>query len=131
MPTFRFHKLVRDKFPEIYAALGQTITARRLTDVEYRQALRDKIIEEAKELSIVDVTGSMAVDELADLRQTLDDLCKAYKVSAEQVTARQAEKFTEKGGFENGLFVETITLQDGDKWIDYYRAEPDKYPEIE
>lgn len=129
MPTFGFNKLVRDKFPEIYASLGQTITSHYLTQSERRAALRDKIIEEAKELPTgEDAEKSVTVDELADLQQILDDIQDELGVTPEEVAKRQAEKFAQKGGFVTGLFVESITLKDGDKWIDYYPAQPEKYP---
>ena len=85
MPALRFNKLVRDNPPEIYAELGQTITTHQLTDIEYRQALRDKIIEEAKELSIADAAELAIVDKLADLQQDLDDSDTAHGITRESI----------------------------------------------
>lgn len=131
MPTFRFNKLVRDNFRPIYDKLGQTIRTRELSTDQLKDEIRRKIIEEAKELPIHSVSTEEMAGELADIQQALDDLADKCGVSSEQITKKKAAKFAEKGGFSEGLFVETITLDDNDKWVQYYRNEPEKYPEIE
>lgn len=130
MPTFRLDKLVRDNFRQIYADLGQVIKIRELSGLELKNAIRNKIIEESKELLIVDYGNDKVISELGDIQQAVDDLREIYGVSAEQVADAQAKKLAEKGGFTAGLYIETIELQDGDPWVEYYRTEPDKYPEI-
>lgn len=130
MPTFQFNKLVRDKFRPIYDQLGQTIKTRELSRDQLKDAIRNKIIEEAKELPIDSVSAEDISSELADIQQALDDLADKCGISSEQIAKKKIAKFAEKGGFSEGLFVETITLNDNDKWVQYYRNEPDKYPEI-
>lgn len=130
MPTFQFNKLVRDKFRPIYDRLGQTIQTRELSRDQLKDEIRKKIIEEAKELPIDAVSTEDIAGELADIQQALDDLADKCGVSSEQIAKKKTAKFAEKGGFREGLFVETITLNDDDKWVQYYRNEPGKYPEI-
>lgn len=129
MPTFRLDKLVREKLPQIYAELGQQITTRRLSPSEFRDALREKLIEEASEP--FDATDDQAVlAELADIQQVLDDLVVQYGFSREQLAAVQQKKLAKKGGFQNAVFVETVTCDDDDPWTAYYRKEPERFPEI-
>lgn len=130
MPTFQFNKLVRDKLRSIYDQLGQTVQTRDLSESELKDAIRNKIIEEAKELPINSASTEEIAGELADIQQALDDLAAKCGVSSEQISSKKATKFAEKGGFREGLFVETITLHDDDEWVQYYRNEPEKYPEI-
>lgn len=130
MPTFKFNKLVRDKFRPIYDRLDQTIQTRELSDSELKAAIRNKIIEEAAELPIDSASTEDIAGELADIQQALDDLVATCGVSSERIASKKAAKFAEKGGFREGLFVETITLHDDDEWVQYYRNEPEKYPEI-
>lgn len=129
MPTFRLAKLVRDKLPQIYAELGQQITTRQLSPAEFRDALREKLIEEATEP--FDATDDQAVlAELADIQQVLDDLVAQYGFSRDQLAAAQQQKLTKKGGFKNAVFVETVTCADDDPWVEYYRKEPERFPEL-
>lgn len=130
MPTFRFNKLVRDNFRQIYDDLGQVVKTRELTNLEFKKAIRDKIIEEARELPVREHGDDEIASEIGDIQQAIDDLREVYDISAERVADAQAKKFVKKGGFTTGLYIETIELQDNDPWVEYYRNEPDKYPEI-
>ncbi len=130
MPTFRFNKLVRDKFQAIYADLDQTITFQRLGDHELKEQLHRKLLEETAELSVREIADEKVIDEIGDVQQVLDDLRTVYGVSSEQMKKAMAKKFAKKGGFTGGLYVKTITLKDGDSWVQYYRNEPEKYPEL-
>lgn len=130
MLTFILNKLVRDKFEKIYAELDQTIVARHLSGMELKEQIHRKLLEEAAELPLRDGADEEIIDEIGDIQQVLDDLKTVYGVSSTQVKKAMAKKFAKKGGFTKGLFVETITLKDGDPWIEYYRKQPEKYPEV-
>lgn len=129
MPRFRFQKLVRDKLPSSYAALDQKIVSRRLVGKELRNALRAKLIEEAAEIPFEDGSRKDLVNEISDVQQVLDDMKSACGLSDEEVARAQEKKLMKKGGFAEGVFVETIELNDDDEWVDYYRKDPEKYPE--
>ncbi len=128
MITFQLNKLVRDKFIGIYTDKEQKPTYRLLQSTELRQQLAGKLIEEAQELLAVE--PEKVVDELADIQQVLDDLKKLHGVSDAELTAAQRTKLAQKGGFTKGVFIETLTLQDDDPWVDYYRQEPERFPEV-
>jgi predicted house-cleaning noncanonical NTP pyrophosphatase (MazG superfamily) len=129
MPVFKLNKLVRDKFKGIYEGIGQKPVYKTLSNYEHKISLKNKIIEEASELDIND-EQSRVIDEIADLRQILDDLVKLCGATEDQITAAQKIKYDKKGGFVDGVFVDTLELTDDDEWVDYYRKEPDRYPEI-
>jgi len=128
MPTFQLNKLVRDKLREIYASLNQKAKYKNLTSREHKRQLIRKITEEADE---VDINSSISevTDEIADLRQVLDDMMLLYGISEEQVKNSQKVSFDKKGGFIGGTYVETLELSDDDEWVDYYRKRPDIFSE--
>lgn len=129
MPTFKLNKLVRDKLPAIYKSLGEKAVIRKLSKTQLSKALVEKIIEETSE--ITDQTSKTElIEEISDIQQVLDDLKSIHGISESKVAEIQAKKKAKKGGFLEGIFVETLTLTDGDKWIDYYRAEPKRFPEV-
>lgn len=131
MPTFRFNKIVRDKLPLLYDELDQTITWKILGKDARRLALiADKLPEEADEYCAA-VTPEGRLQELADMRQIIADAAEADGFTMEDVERVCKEKFDKKGGFSKGVYVEMITLNEDDKWVKYYRAEPKKYPEVD
>ncbi len=93
------NKLVRDRIPEIIRKSGiecQTVT---LSEIEYRQALRQKLIEEAQEAATAN--NADLVIEIADLLEVVDALLKSYGISHHQVRLEQDKKRASKGDFEN------------------------------
>jgi len=130
MLVFQFNKLVRDKLPGIYKKLNEKITYRTLQGGELQIVLRQKLIEEAAEIPLEDGDRSTLINEISDVEQVLDDLKTELSISNEEVTLAKHKKFNEKGGFSEGIFVEQIELRDDDEWVEYYRAEPAKYPEL-
>lgn len=130
MPAFQFNKLVRDKLPRLYARLQQTIVTKKLSKDELLIALRQKLIEEASELPLESGMHAEIVSELSDVEQVMDDIRSQLNISREKISEAKQKKFVKKGGFSGGIFVEQIQLNDDDEWVDYYRAEPLKYPEL-
>jgi predicted house-cleaning noncanonical NTP pyrophosphatase (MazG superfamily) len=130
MPIFQFNKLVRDKLPQLYVDLRQRITSRKLTGHELLIALRRKLIEEASEVPFEAGTREEIINELSDVEQVIKDIKSETNITDEEVEAARQRKFNEKGGFSNGTFVEQIELRNDDEWVEYYRAEPAKYPEL-
>ena len=54
-PVRTYHdKLVRDAFPEIIHAAGSSCIATAMDEPEYRRALLDKLVEEAREAATAD-----------------------------------------------------------------------------
>ncbi len=85
-----YNKLVRDRIPEIIRKSGiqcQTVT---LSEIEYRQALRQKLIEEAQEAATAN--NADLVIEIADLLEVVDALLKSYGISHNQVGLEQDKK---------------------------------------
>ena len=95
----KYNKLVRDRIPEIIRKSGlecQTVT---LSEIEYRQALRQKLIEKVQEAATAN--NADLVIEIADLLEVVDALLKSYGISHHQVGLEQDKKRANKGDFEN------------------------------
>lgn len=129
MPIFLFNKLVRDKLREEYEKLGQFARYVVLSEEEHSEALKQKIIEEANEIPVVGRDD--IISELADIFQVLDDFAALNGISEAEIQEVKQAKFNKKGGFAQGVFVETLELKNDDEWVKYYRKSPDVFKEIE
>jgi predicted house-cleaning noncanonical NTP pyrophosphatase (MazG superfamily) len=100
------HKLVRDQIPEIIAAAGSRPVTRVLDQGGYRDALRAKLLEEAREAQAAP-EGQLA-SELADVLEVLKALAAAHDMSWEDVVLEADRKRAERGGFDNRIFLEYV-----------------------
>lgn len=128
MPTFKFAKLVRDKIADQQIASGAKPTYRQLKSDEHKRALINKLIEEAREVE--QSSSEEVVDELADLQQIIDDLRTLYDLTASDVTSAQKRKNEKSGAFAQGLYIESLEIDEANQWTSYYRKHPERYPEI-
>lgn len=129
MPRFSFSKLVRDKIVEHQITSGAKPKYRQLDDEEHKKELVHKIIEEAEE--ILDASSEEVAGEIADVQQALDDLKEKYGLSEQEIKDAQESKNDKNGAFKKGLYVEYVDVAETDKWAEYYRKNPDRYPEID
>ena len=96
-----YNKLVRDRIPEIIRKNGLDCHVVTMTEAEYRQALRQKLIEEAQEAA--EATEADLITELADLYEVIDTLMFAYGISQELVLATQEKRRNERGSFQKKI----------------------------
>jgi predicted house-cleaning noncanonical NTP pyrophosphatase (MazG superfamily) len=98
-----YHKLVRDRIPEIIRESGNECETAVLSDEEYRQALRQKLIEEAAEVAAAD--GENLIRELADLYEVIDALMASYGISGDRILNAQAKRRENRGGFAQKIML--------------------------
>lgn len=96
-----YNKLVRDRIPELIQKSGYQCDITTLSETEYRQALRDKILEEAQE--VVQASDGELVHELADLLEVVEALMESYGIENERILLERDHKRAEKGGFEHKI----------------------------
>ena len=131
MVRFYLQKLVRDRVvsnclddPEVLHTEYRELDSR-----EFRRELVHKVHEEADEIPLGDKQRDESLKELADLQEVVDTLHQDFGFSIEQVQEEMARKKQKKGGFDNRHYIEYNDLVDGSKWVEIFRAQPDKYRE--
>lgn len=95
------NKLVRDSIPEIIRQSGKQCEVALMSEAEFSQALREKLLEEAQEAVVA--SPENLVSELADLQEVIDALLVVYGIKRESLVKEQTRKRTERGGFEQRL----------------------------
>lgn len=126
---FKNDKLWRDKLPEIMEKRGTQVFLKSLSDDQYAQALRDKLIEEVHEVVVAQSKAELC-EELADVYEVIHALMLQAGVTNDEVMAAQKAKYDERGGFTGRTFVTEIVCPVGSLSEQYCRAQPNKYPEI-
>lgn len=99
----RYHKLVRDRIPEIIEADGKTCVCETLSDKEYLCLLDQKLKEELAEYQ-----ASKSMEEMADLLEVMQAVVKARGWTMEQLESLRAEKAAKRGGFEKKLLLKEV-----------------------
>ena len=98
-----YHKLVRDRIPEIIRESGNECEFVILSAPEYRQALRQKLIEEAAEAAAADEDDLVA--ELADLSEVIDALMISFGISGDRLLAEKTKRREARGGFTQKIML--------------------------
>ncbi len=99
----RYDKLIRDKIPEIIEADGKYCKIRVLSEDEFQQCLRAKLLEEVNEFM-----EFPCIEEIADIMEVLDSLSKCLGSNLATVEKKRKQKHEERGGFEKKLFLEYV-----------------------
>ncbi|TVQ21911.1 MAG: nucleotide pyrophosphohydrolase [Leptolyngbya sp. DLM2.Bin15] len=96
MPRQDYHKLVRDRIPDIlqdYDIPHEIVT---MDEASYAEALRRKLVEEAQEAAAADAD---LVTELADLFEVIDALLTLHGIDRQTVLTQQTQRRDERGAF--------------------------------
>ena len=99
----QYHKLVRDRIPEIIEAGGKTCVCETLSDKDYLRLLDQKLNEELAEYQ-----ESKSLEEIADLMEVIQAVVKAKGWTMEQLESLRAEKASKRGGFEKKLLLKEV-----------------------
>ena len=102
MPVY--HKLVRDRIPDIIRGSGKTCVFRTLDDEEYLEKLEEKLQEE-----LAEYLESKSMEELADLLEVLYAVATARGSSPAEVEALRREKAQARGGFAARVLLEEVS----------------------
>ncbi len=103
MSTIKYHKLVRDRIPEIIEASGKTCVTTILSDEDYLKMLDAKLDEELAEYH-----KDQNIEELADLLEVLRACTIARGYSLEHLEQVRKEKATKRGGFEKKILLKSV-----------------------
>ena len=99
-----YHKLVRDRIPEIIEASGKTFTWETLSDEAYLQLLDEKLNEELAEYQ-----ESKSLEELADLLEVMGAVVAARGWTWDELTTLRKEKRRRRGGFSKKILLKEVS----------------------
>ena len=98
-----YHKLVRDRIPEIIEADGKTCVCETLSDEEYIRLLDQKLNEELAEYQ-----ESKSLEELADLLEVMQAVVRARGWTLDELEQMRADKSSERGGFTKKILLKEV-----------------------
>jgi predicted house-cleaning noncanonical NTP pyrophosphatase (MazG superfamily) len=124
---FRVQKLIRDRLPEMMRAQGLAVFDRSLDDQEFVAALKDKLIEEAREVQDAASPGELA-EELADVMEVILAQAQVSGLDMDRIEGLRAAKRAERGGFDLRVFNAAVEAEEGLPAAAYYLARPSQYP---
>jgi len=102
-----YNKLIRDRIPEIIAKDGNTADIIILSEESFKQAIKEKLIEEATEVLNADNRDEV-LSELADLQEVMDTIKQMYNINTLEVNTIQAVKALQRGKFEKRLYLKSV-----------------------
>ena len=102
-----YNKLIRDRIPEIITKDGNTADIIILSEESFKQAIKEKLIEEATEILNADNRDEV-LSELADLQEVMDTIKQMYNINTLEVNTIQAVKALQRGKFEKRLYLKSV-----------------------
>ena len=99
----QYHKLVRDRIPEIIEADGKICDYETLSDKDYIILLDQKLNEELAEYQ-----ESKSLEELADLLEVMQAVVKARGWTLKELEQVRADKAVKRGGFERKILLKEV-----------------------
>jgi len=127
---YRVEKLIRDNTMARASKRGAvSIECTTLARAEHAEALREKLLEEAQEVCQA-TSHEELIDELADVLEVCRSMMHMAGIDPQQVETARAQRYTERGGFEKGLYCHSIDVEEGSTLDQYYTANSDRYIKI-
>ena len=104
MSIIKYHKLVRDRIPEIIEASGKTCITEVLSDEDYLRMIDAKMDEELAEYH-----QDQSIEELADLLEVIYAAVTARGYTIEQLERVRVQKAEKRGGFRKKILLLEVT----------------------
>ena len=103
MSSIKYHKLIRDRIPEIIEASGKQCVHTTLSGEEYLRMLDEKLNEELQEYQ-----ESKSMEELADLLEVMIAVATARGRSFEEIERIRIEKAEKRGTFARKILLTEV-----------------------
>ena len=99
-----YHKLVRDRIPEIIEKSGKVCKTEILSDDDYLIMLEQKLDEELEEYH-----QDQNLEELADLLEVLWATAEARGYTVAELELMRKKKAAERGGFAKKILLKEVS----------------------
>ena len=99
----KYHKLVRDRIPEIIEKQGKTCVTEVLSQEAYIRMVDEKLNEELAEYQ-----ESKSLEELADLLEVMEAAVIARGYTWEELLQVRDEKRQKRGGFQDRILLKEV-----------------------
>ena len=99
-----YNKLVRNNIPKIIKDSGKVPITRILSDNEFKEELKKKLVEEANEV-LNSKSEDELVKEIVDVQTLLNLMKKTFNVSEDMVAAGVIDKILSNGNYTNKIFL--------------------------
>ncbi|WP_373481113.1 hypothetical protein [Geminocystis sp.] len=106
----QYQKLIRNKIPEIINSDSQKCQVKKLSNGEYKEALKQKLIEEAQE--VLTANKDNLEEEIADVYEVIEAIIKANKLDKKAIAKVQKEKRKLKGKFDQKCFLISVKSEE-------------------
>lgn len=126
---YKVDKLIRDKIPEILREDNIVVSARKMEKYEYINRLKDKLLEESKEVLKANTTAELK-EELADVLEVIHALIDMYNLPYQEIEDTRLQKKNEKGGFEERIYNAYVEMDADHERVNYYKMRIEDYPDI-
>ena len=108
----QYHKLVRDRIPEIIEEDGKICTWETLSDEVYLHLLDEKLNEELEEYR-----ENKTLEKLADLLEVVQAVVRARGWTPEQLEQLRADKAAQRGGFEKRILLTSVRKKEDYRYL--------------
>lgn len=100
-----YNKLVRDKIIEKIENNWGTATHHIASNEEFEAKLKEKLVEESKELGEAKSLEEIK-NELADVLKVTQEIQKLYNISEEEIAEIMQKKDEKAGGFDKRIILD-------------------------
>ena len=104
MPVKNHNTLIRDRVPELILESGGRAVTRVLSQQEFVQALKAKLVEEADAASHAATPLELAL-EIGDVLEVMDALIRAQGFQHSEIDAYRHERAASHGTFKHRLLL--------------------------
>ena len=98
-----YHKLVRDRIPEIIDEAGKNFAVHQTTGEDLQHHAFRKLQEE-----VMEFVENPCAEELADIMEILNFICNRLGIHERTILAETTSKRVRRGGFDMGYILEWV-----------------------
>ncbi len=130
---FRVEKLIRDNLAAKMRENGIVVHERFLDGDEFLFCLKEKLLEEAQKVHGSSKKGELIeelVEELVDIQEAMLALCEKVGITPDEIEAARLKKREVSGGFEKGIYLSCVDIEENNPAVEFYLKQPERYPHI-